>query len=605
MNLRPLPTLLVLATVAFLAAVAGWIAARRLHLPLPAPSPNGAEASASRSGERKILFYQSAMHPWIRSDKPGKCTLCGMALTPVFEGDSAAPLDPGLVALGSNAISVLHVRSAPVRQGPLLRTLRVAGTFEDDDTRHRVIAAWTAGRIDELFVNYVGAEVTAGQPLARFYSPGLLEAERQYVAVLGSASSPATQADHELLRDAAILRLRQLGLTDSQIERLPSKSPTNAFSEILAPIGGTIIDRSVYAGQYVTEGEKLFEIADFSTLWFLFDAYEQDLPWLQPGQELEISSPAAPGKVFRAPIRFIDPNLTGKTRSAKVRVEVSNPVIADTPSPRRALSRLSYAEGSVRITVPDVLLLPRSSVLSPARNPVVYVDHGNGVYQRKPVRLGRFGDDDYEVVDGLQPGERVVIQGNLLIDAQAQINETLAAAEEIPPQAPRGDSPPASSSPQVPDLSATSGETTTAIRAFLVAADSLRSALASDDLPAFHRASEALAPRLLALRTTLSAHPNGSALVDILPDSTPNTASADLRVARRDYHAFSTPLVTLARALRSRSDEFKDLKVFRCPMTAESFDGAPPRAEWIQWSAGIRNPWFGAEMIECGVEVRD
>ncbi len=598
MNLRSLPALLV---VAVLAAAAGWFAARRV----PLPPPHGTEPSTSPPGARRILFYQSAMHPWIKSDKPGKCTLCGMNLTPVFEGDEARTLDPGLVALGSNAISVLHVRSAPLRKGPLLRTLRVAGTLDDDDTRHRIIAAWTAGRVDELFVNYVGAEVTAGQPLARFYSPILLEAERQYVAVHRTPASAATQADHEILRDAAILRLRQLGLTDAQIDQLPSKNPTNAFSEILAPVGGTIIDRSVYAGQYVTEGEKLFEIADFSTLWFLFDAYEQDLAWLHPGQEIEVSSPAAPGRTFRAPIRFIDPNLTGRTRSAKVRVEVPNPVLADTPGPRRALPRLAYAEGAVRVTAPDVLLLPRSSVLSPAQEPVVYIDRGGGIYERRPVRLGRFGDDDYEVLDGLQPGDLVVVQGNLLIDAQAQLNQTLRSAEEAEKHPPGHESGPAPSVVPIPDVSEIPAESLTAIHEFLVAADSLRAALAADDLPAYHRASQAIGPRLETLRQTLALRAGGSSIQDLLPASPPDPSSSDLRAARKNYHAFSTPLVALARRLRGRPGGFEDLYIYRCPMTAESFDGAPPRAEWIQWSVPVQNPWFGAEMIECGVEVRD
>ncbi len=586
---------LLLAT-AVLAAAAGWTAAQRFQRSRPSE-----DTSAPASATRKILFYQSAMHPWIKSDQPGKCTICGMDLTPVFEGDAAIPLDPGLVALGSNAISVLNVHSVSLQRGPLQRTLRVAGTLEDDETRHRFISAAVPGRIEDLFVTYVGADVTAGQPLARFYSPMLLEAERQFLAIHASPTHTATRPDWEVLRSASATRLRQLGLTEFQIEQLPSKNATNAFSDIVAPAGGTVIERFVFPGQYVMEGEKLFEIADFSTLWFLFDAYEQDLPWLEPGQEIDVTSPAAPGKTFRAPIRFIDPNISDSTRSAKIRVEVPNPVLASKTSPRRALPHRAFAEGLVRLAVPDVLLVPRSAILSPAQNPVVYLDRGGGLYEQRAIRLGRLGDTDFEVLEGLAPDDRVVVQGNLLIDAQAQLNQTLRAAEQADHQAPA--LPTASAS--TPPPAALSVEESASLRKFLADADGMRAALAADDLPAFHRATESIAPRLESLRQTLSAQPTGIPWAERLPRSAPSGSHADLRAARKAYHAFSLPLVALAKQLRSHASDFKDVKIFRCPMTAEAFEGAPARAEWMQLSSPLRNPWFGAEMLECGVEVRE
>src|SRR5687768_3530058 len=99
---------------------------------------------------RKILFYQSAMHPWIKSDKPGKCTICGMDLSPVFEGDKPLDLDPSLVSLGSNTLNVVNVQVEKVTRAPLKKTLRVAGVIEDNDTTHRFISAYVDGRIEKL-----------------------------------------------------------------------------------------------------------------------------------------------------------------------------------------------------------------------------------------------------------------------------------------------------------------------------------------------------------------------------------------------------------------------------------------------------------------------
>jgi len=183
--------------------------------------------------------------------------------------------------------------------------------IEEDDTRHRLLSAYVDGRIDKLAVNYVGAEVEQGQPLATLYSTMLLTAQREYLSTVrqkeAAASAELRTLDEQLLASAA-QRLRQLGLSDQQIQALPQKKELGLHTDILAPISGTVVARYVYEGQYVKEGEKLFEIADFSTLWFQFDAYERDLAWLRIGAKVDVTTPAAPGAVFSGAITFIDPN---------------------------------------------------------------------------------------------------------------------------------------------------------------------------------------------------------------------------------------------------------------------------------------------------------
>ena len=94
---------------------------------------------------------------------------------------------------------------------------------------------------------------------------------------------------------------------------------------VRAPMSGTVVSRNVYEGQYVETNDRLFEIGDFSRMWFVFDAYEPDLAWLRPGQTVEVSVPSLPGQVLTAPITFIDPNLNEMSRSARVRVTLDNP----------------------------------------------------------------------------------------------------------------------------------------------------------------------------------------------------------------------------------------------------------------------------------------
>ena len=426
--------LLALLGTAALAAAGGWFAADHLR-----GAHHHAPAAQTEAAGRKVLYYQSSMHPWVKADKPGKCTVCGMDLVPVYEGQKGFALAANTVSLGASAIQAVQVQTVAARKLPLTRTLRVAGTIDDNDAKHRRLSAYVEGRIEKLHINHLGAEVKEGEPLATFYSPMLLNAEREYTLLFRQsqmAHSYALTAEHKRLMAAAEQRLSRYGLTTAQIAKLPFKSETNHLSEILAPVSGTVITREIYEGQFVKEGDKLFELADFFTMWFQFDLYERDFAWVRVGQEVEITVASAPGKKFVAAIAFIDPNLNDMTRSARVRVELQNPLLTVQGKSRRELLHKTYAEAVVKLDTPEVLALPRSAVLHTGDRTVVYVDKGGGAYEQRRVKLGRAGDEHWEILDGVKEGERIVTTGNLLIDGQAQLNSQAGESTSAAPAAP-------------------------------------------------------------------------------------------------------------------------------------------------------------------------
>jgi Cu(I)/Ag(I) efflux system membrane fusion protein len=578
--------------VAVVAGAVGWLAAR--YWPGHGPGP----AAAAGEGGRKVLYYQSAMHPWIKSDQPGRCTICGMELSPVFEGQAGLDAGAGVTTLGSNSIQVLHVQTDEVRRRPLERVLRVAGTIDDNDARHRVVSAVVDGRIDRLGVNHVGAEVVAGQPLATLFSPVLLAAEREYVALWRARAEggAALAADRAHLVSAARQRLLRLGLDAAQIEALPGKGEEAMHTELAAPVSGTVVQRFVYEGQYVKEGDKLFEIADFSTMWFLFDAYERDLPWLRLGQVVRVTTPAVPGRVFEGKVAFLDPNLREMTRSTKVRVELPNPVVATNGAARRELFHKLYAEAEVRVELPEVLAVPRTAVLAPGPQAVAYVDRGGGAYEQRRLRLGRVGDRHWEVLEGVAEGERVVTQGNLLIDGQAQLNAGVAE----PGSGDAASAAPAAGAEAWPALTEGQGA---ALREFLRRVDAVTAALAGDRLGDYAALAPQVAEALPGLRRAFAPDSPWQAALAALPAGPPAKA-ADLKAARQAFHPLSQASVALAKRLWRADAGFRSIKVFRCPMTADAFPGAPRTAEWLQLQAEVRNPYFGAEMLDCGSEVK-
>ena len=551
-----------------------WIATRQLHTGGARSTVSSSQSAAN--GGRKLLYYQSAMHPWVKSPKPGRCTICGMELTPVYEGDAGFDAGGGdVVPLTQTMIQVMNVQTAEAQKRPLQKTLTVAGVIDDNASRHRVLSAYVPGRVQKLYVNFMGAEVKEGQPLAEFYSPALLQSEREYRTLTGE------------LRAATALRLRQMGLTAEQIAGLPQKSGDTLTSQILSPIGGTVVGQNVYEGQYVQEGEKLFEIADFSTMWFQFRAYEQDLPWVKPGLKVDITTPSHPGKTFTGSITFIDPNFDEATRSTKVRVELENPLVEG----RRSLLHRLYADGLVHLDAPEVLTVPRTAVIETGPEAVAYVDQGGGAYARRVLKLGRRGDALVEVASGLSVGDKVVVNGNLLMDGQAEMNRSFAE--------------PAATNATAAALPALTDTQRQAAKEFLALADAITTSLAADKLDEFNtQAAKTHAAMPALMDAFVNADKAWHPLLKGIEEAGHLEKAGDLKAARQTFHPFSKAAVALAQTLRHNDKEFAALKIFRCPMTKSVFEGAPKASEWIQLQPSLRNPYFGAAMLDCGSEVK-
>jgi Cu(I)/Ag(I) efflux system membrane fusion protein len=512
------------------------------------------------------VSFACPMHPWIHSPHPGKCTICGMDLVRITDAGDNAAAAPGLVRLTPAAIATVGVETTPIVRQTLVRTVRVNGTIDDDDSRHRLLTARTEGRIEKLHVTLVGAVVNAGEPLYDLYSPELQTAQREFVQLvragdLAAGALPAVRA-----------RLEQMGMTARQLEELVTTGEPKLITTIFAPEAGTVVEKSVYQGQWVKTGDTLFAVADFSRMWFLFDAYEQDLPWLQVGQRVEITTRAVPGEVLEAPIDFIDPNFNESTHTTRVRVTLANPHINAAGAGHLLFHRV-LAEARVFIETPAVLTAPRSALLDRGAGPVVYVQENAGEFRPRPVRVGRRGDALVEILDGLNEGERVVTTGALLVDAQAQLalEGSPDAAHDGSRAAPAKSNIPDDREAAVPSVSADDPA-----RSLAIAAVEAADALANDDFARYRELSGRL-----------------SALGAKFPQLPRLQIGEDLKAARRSFEPWSTAVADLLRPRRSELG----LKIFECPMTPRG------RGRWLQHHQPLKNPFFGSAMPDCGVEL--
>jgi Cu(I)/Ag(I) efflux system membrane fusion protein len=572
------------AIAILLAAGMGWLVGNRASL---------SRGGASNQGD-KIQFYQDSMHPWIKSDKPAKCTICGMDLTPVREGEPGLEAGEGLITLSASNINVADIRTVPVRREDLRRTLRLAGTIVATDERRTNISARADGQIEKLFQENLLGHVKANSPLAYLSSKAITDLEREYIALERDdtlAALPGGEQDRQRQRAIARARLAQFGLSQEQIDALPTRTDLDIGVEVRTPVAGTVVARLVFEGTAVKEGQRMFEIVDFSKVWFQFDCYEGDMAWIAPGLEVEVTTPSAPGRVFPAKISHLDPSLGHLVRSVKGRAELENPVVMENGSERRLLREREFAEGQIKVDAPAVLSVPRTAVLSPAGKPVVYLEKAKGTYERKPVTLGRIGDEYVEILNGVSEGDMVVTRGNLLIDSQAQINQSGEQPE--PTQVAEGEVL----------LTNVNGEQQSKTSEMFGIGVSMASALSRDNLAQFNQQIPALQNLLPAFLQAYAGEAAAKKSLEALDAASHFQQAPDLAAARKAFLSFTNALVAFAKSVR-QLEAFTYLRIYHCPMADVAVPGGPKDGFWLQAAEPLANPFFGAEMLGCGNEVK-
>jgi len=262
-------------------------------------------------------------------------------------------------------------------------------------------------------VNVTGENVKKGQLIAKVYSPELLTAQNELLQALEMADK------YPAMLDAAREKLRLWKLSDQQIADIEKSGKATTVFDVFATTSGIVTNRKVNTGDYVSTGDVLFEMADLSRVWALFDAYETDLSWISLGQNLEFTAQAIPGKTFSGKVTFIDPVVDASTRITKVRVEVPNPGLKFKPE--------MFVNGIIKSQQTgsgDQLIIPQSAVLWTGTRSVVYVklpgaDHPT--FKMREITLGSSMKDTYVVMDGLAEGEEIVTNGTFSIDAAAQL----------------------------------------------------------------------------------------------------------------------------------------------------------------------------------------
>jgi membrane fusion protein, copper/silver efflux system len=398
-----------------------------------------------------VDYYTCTMHPSVHAKDPGKCPICSMDLVPVMkrgvtpataskqppQHDHAAML-AGKASEGTASAPPSHefvvpverqqqigVRYAKVEHKPLSHTIRAVGLIVPDKTRTWQFVSRVDGYIQKLDVTAPGELVDKNAALLSIYSPDLLTSEREFVELLrmrDQAKSKDARETPQRLIESAKRRLQLWNVTDEQIAELEKTRKSSDTLTLLSPFRGVVQSVPVEQGKNVKVGDMLVEVADLSVVWVWAEFYENELPMLQVGQKIDITTKSYPGEKFEGKISVINPFLDEAKRTAKVRIDIANPDFKLRPG--------MYVNAELSMDMGEGLTVPVSAIMPTGTRNVAFVDKGEGKLEPRVVELGSKYGDIYEVKSGLQADERVVASANFLIDAESKVQGALRGFEE-------------------------------------------------------------------------------------------------------------------------------------------------------------------------------
>ncbi len=404
---------------------AGYMANRR-----PAPGVSSATV-------RQALYYTCPMHPQYKSEKPGDCPSCGMRLVPVY-GDGArsasnamTPDPAGMVQLSAAQGQLAGVRTDEVRRASASNVLRVPGRISVDEARLYRLNAGADGWIREIGQNSAGVFVKKDQILASYYTPNLFSAAQTFVFAL-QTNAPGGRGDAPLANQrlapglnlqVTIDALRTLGMSEFQIEEVQKTRVAPTQINIYSPVTGFVIARSLSPGQRFDKGTELYRIADIGHVWVLTDIFEKDRKFLQPGA---LATIRYQGREFRARMSDALPQFDPETRTLKTRFELDNPDFFLQPG--------MFVSVDFQVNMPAALTVPADAVIDSGLAKTVFVERGAGSFEPRRVETGWRLGDRVQITAGLEPGERIVVSGNFLIDSESRMKlpaMSIAAKAEV------------------------------------------------------------------------------------------------------------------------------------------------------------------------------
>lgn len=529
-------------------------------------------------------IWTCSMHPQIRQNEPGSCPICGMDLIPLAN-NSNTNSNPNVFEMTEDAVQLANIQTIIIGEDKnvISGALKLNGKIQVNETAAASLVTHLPGRIEKLYVSSKGEKINIGDKIASIYSPDLVAAQRELIeAKKLDALSP------EILK-AAKNKLKNWKVDDNFINRLLADEKIVENFTIYSKQSGVVMEKNVTVGDYVKLGDVLFNLQNLEKLWVLFDVYESDLAKISLGSEITFSTPSISNKNFTAKITFIDPLIDATTRVATIRAELNN--YNGTLKPEMFVSGTLKNKqlGSSSSTIS----IPQSAILYTGERSVVYVripQTNIPSYEFREITLGEKSGTFYEVIEGLEKGEEIVVNGAFFLDASAQLNNQASMMN-------RAVKIDGKDSEQLPDYT---NETPDEFKSQLVELVSfylsLKNALVNSDFSLATKQAEQFNDKTTKIDMLLlegDAHNFWMIQNKALDSHSLELISAiNLENQRDQFYYLSQSLIKTLKVFGVNEGEFY---IQHCPMANQD-----QGADWISQDLSIQNPYFGDAMLSCG-----
>lgn len=553
----------------------------------------GNDAPKSATEQTTSNIWTCSMHPQIRLNEPGKCPICGMDLIPLENNHSEA--DPNALQMTENAMKLANIQTMVVGSKEASKELRLNGKVQIDERKLYAQSTHIPGRIEQLSINFTGEKVNRGQRLGMVYSPELVTAQEELLQAYSIRNSQPE------LFDAAKQKLRNWKIGDKSINKIISSGKPIQQFPISADVSGIVTAKKVELGDYVERGMPLYEIADLSSVWILFDVYESDIPWVKVGNKVSYTIQSLPGETFEGTISFLDPMINPETRVATARIEVKN--TANKLKPEMFASGIVKNNISMKGTTE--IVIPKSAVMWTGERSIVYIKNNavNKVnFKLREVTLGPSLGDAYVIKSGLENGEEIVVNGTFTVDAAAQLagKPSMMNPESNVAKTKNDQSETAiNSKTEKTAQEAISPKAKEALKPIYQEYLNLKDALATDNLANAKKAGIAMQKSLSKVDMSLFSgdsheiwmkHQNN---LKLALQPVPNFKT--IEEMRKAFQPISEAMIALTNSFKPFG---QTLYVQYCPMV----DGNKG-ANWISQFKEIKNPYFGSKMLNCGETI--
>lgn len=528
-------------------------------------------------------MWTCSMHPQIMQPEPGSCPICGMDLIPADNGGEGLAVNQ--IKMTENAMVLAGVETVRVGAGVDGEDhIKISGKVAVNQESDAVQSAYFDGRIESIGVNFEGEEVRKGQKLATIYAPALVSAQQE---LLTAANLKESQPQ---LYKAVRSKLKLWKLSDSQIDQIESSGRVQENFTVYANVRGAVSEILVEEGDYIKTGSPLVKVADLSSVWVIFDVYENQLSLFEKGQTLNVTTTSYPNEKFTAKVSFVAPTLNKQTRTLEVRAELDNKKGMLKPG------MFVQAEVEVAKQEGEVLIIPETAVLWTGKRSLVYVqpDPNNSTFEMREVELGNLMNNSYMVNSGLQSGEMIVAKGTFTVDAAAQLQGKKSMMNQEGEAGEMGHD--AHSEMGGAMKMEFSQEAETKFSEVLKVYLDLKDALVASD----QEQTQTLAQKgagIAATITGLQMDDMGKSHISQLAEQLKEMASKeDLEGQRGDFVLLSRNMIQIGQQMKGLDTK---LYVQHCPM-ANSDNGA----NWLSLEEEIRNPYYGDTMLKCGSVVQ-